>query len=206
MASADDITFKGNDIDDLENEDENLTGELILGEVQEKKPVDSPFAFNKNDEPLITFSELPEDNVEVKPAVSKSMEKKPKEEPVKPQKIEKSDSPEPKDKTASIPYIKRKAGLSIEEAKRIAEVKFSFFKFLVLYMFANIILVLIDFYLIDKFPEKGHWVHWPILVWGLAVVWYAIRAFVMKGMDLRTITDRIICRMAEKEKEKSMWG
>lgn len=82
-----------------------------------------------------------------------------------------------------------------DKAKKKVEAKIGFFIHLVVYIGVNALLVVINFATLDKVTPY-YWFIWPLLGWGIGVVFHGIMAFFLAGET--SLTERMI----EKEMKK----
>ncbi len=81
-------------------------------------------------------------------------------------------------------------------ARGRAEAKFGFYKHLAVYLAVGILLVVINFLT----APGTFWAIWPILGWGIAVIFHALSVFGARRKE------EIIDRMTDEEMGKRDWG
>ena len=77
-------------------------------------------------------------------------------------------------------------------ARKAAETKYGFYRHLAVYVVVISVLILINLLTFSG----SYWVIWPILGWGVAIVFHALSAFFFSG------SAKIIDRLTERELEK----
>jgi hypothetical protein len=80
-----------------------------------------------------------------------------------------------------------------ENAKKRVEAKIGFFVHLVVYIAVNLLLIVINLS-----TSPGHfWFQWPLLGWGIGLVFHAVGVFAMAGGS--KLKERLIAKEMEKE-------
>jgi hypothetical protein len=98
---------------------------------------------------------------------------------------------------------KSRSHISREEAKRLATQKFEFYKWFTIYLFNSIILVAINVWLRKTDIAHPVWFQWPVLLWGLVLMFPFIRVFLLKGHSLHDMIERKLEVMAEREMDRA---
>jgi len=81
-------------------------------------------------------------------------------------------------------------------ARRRAEARYGFYKHLAVYLVVNILLFLIN---LTSSPDY-FWAIWPLMGWGLAIVFHALNVFVIGQRN------EIVERLTEEEMRKDQSG
>lgn len=89
-----------------------------------------------------------------------------------------------------------------ERAKKKVDAKIGFYIHFTVYVGVNLLLVVINLATLPE-PRKGFfqdfWFYWPLLGWGIGIVFHALAAFVFSnGASLK---DRMIEKEMAKEKD-----
>lgn len=89
------------------------------------------------------------------------------------------------------------------QARRVAELKFSFYKWLGLLIPVNVLFFCMAYFQIG--PSGKYWFAWPLAVTGLLVLSQYFRAFVLKGRSLHGMIEGTIHDMAMRESRKKKY-
>ena len=126
------------------------------------------------------------------------------EKPVTPQ-------PSPKKKEAPVasqPSVAAKAPVaeevragSVVNARRVAEMKFDFYKQFSILLLVNVVFFVVSYLEIGL--SGRYWFAWPAAFSVLAIMIQHFRAFVLKGRSIQGYIDSILTRMEEKEIHRS---
>ena len=82
-----------------------------------------------------------------------------------------------------------------QRATKRVEAKIGFYIHLVVYVGVNILLIIIN---LASSPEYL-WFKWPLMGWGIGVLFHAMSIFVFSGSKLKGIKDRMIEKEMKKE-------
>lgn len=93
--------------------------------------------------------------------------------------------------------------MDFETALKIVEMKFQFWKFLAAYVIGSAIVFLINFILNKYEYEMAWWFQWPLLVYGLFLIFPFCRAYIFRGQDIQSMVKGKLHRMAEREIERT---
>lgn len=102
------------------------------------------------------------------------------------------------------PRKKARPQLSYEEARQRALMKLRFMKTTVWLLIANLAFFALSWK--EVLFTGQTWFVWPLIFSTAAVGWQALRVFVLKGRDLRSIGDRFVERMIESELDRDDAG
>ncbi|MCI5137393.1 MAG: hypothetical protein D3922_03020 [Candidatus Electrothrix sp. AR1] len=80
-----------------------------------------------------------------------------------------------------------------QRAKKRVEAKFGLYIHLSVYIAVNILLIVIN---VSTSPEH-FWFIWPLIGWGIGVVFHALKVFVFSGGS--TLKERMLAKEMEKE-------
>ena len=89
------------------------------------------------------------------------------------------------------------------QARRVAELKFNFYKWVGLLIPINALFFCMAYLQIG--PSGKYWFAWPLAVTGLLVVFQYFRAFVLKGRSLHGMIEGTIHDMAMRESRKKKY-
>ena len=103
------------------------------------------------------------------------------------------------------PPQRTRAQISREEAKRLATQKFEFYKWFTIYLFNSIILVGINVWLRRTDITHPFWFQWPVLLWGIVLMFPFIRVFLLKGQSLHVMIEKRLEEMAEREMDRATY-
>ena len=94
----------------------------------------------------------------------------------------------------SVAYVK---------ARRVAELKFGFYKLLALIVPVNVLFFFMA--RLEIGPTGQFWFFWPLGVSGLVVIFQYFRTFVLKGRNLQSLVESTIHDMAVQESRKKKY-
>ena len=80
-----------------------------------------------------------------------------------------------------------------QRAKKRVEAKFGLYIHLAVYIAVNILLIVIN---VSTSPDH-FWFIWPLIGWGIGVVFHALKVFVFSGGP--TLKERMLAKEMEKE-------
>jgi hypothetical protein len=83
--------------------------------------------------------------------------------------------------------------VSYERAELRAKAKFGFYIHLIVYVTVILILFIVN----TSTSSEYFWVKWPIMGWGIAILFHALRVYVIPGEP--KVPERMIERELEKE-------
>lgn len=89
------------------------------------------------------------------------------------------------------------------QARRVAELKFNFYKWVGLLVPINVLFFCAAYF--DVGPSGKYWFAWPLAVTGLLVIFQYFRAFVLKGRSLHGMIEGTIHDMAMRESRKKKY-
>lgn len=86
------------------------------------------------------------------------------------------------------------------QARRVAELKFGFYKWILLAVPVNLFFFSMAYFEIG--PSGKFWFAWPLAVTGIILVFHYFRAFVLKGRNLQGMIEGVLHNMTVKESRK----
>ena len=94
--------------------------------------------------------------------------------------------------------------LNFETALKIVELKFRFWQHFAAYVLASgILLVINQIIRVRSGYAESWWFQWPVLVYGVLLIIPFCRAYLFRGQDIRSMVERRLKRMAEREMARS---
>jgi hypothetical protein len=127
------------------------------------------------------------------------------EKPAPPKKNPPPAGPKPKPQAAPLPYARDLPASFYEansesylRARRVAEMKFNTLKLILAYAFLSIGFLVVN---VLMYPEVW-WCQWPIGAWAVIISFPAIKSFLFRGRDIRSVIESRLHRMALREVER----
>lgn len=89
------------------------------------------------------------------------------------------------------------------QARRVAELKFTFYKWVGLFIPVNVLFFCMAYFQIG--PSGRYWFLWPLAVTGVMLVFQYFRAFLLKGRSLHGMIEGTVHDMAMRESRKKKY-
>jgi hypothetical protein len=175
----------------------NFLGE-ILGQ-ENREDLEEMEESREEPETLFVTSEVPDEEEEepyTAPIESKKDEEVFTQKRGKPQ-VEAPEEPQ-REKPRATPMVCD--SVMYVQARRVAELKFNFYKWVALAVPVNLLLFFAAYF---EWPPKGNmWFVWPLGITGVLLIFQYLRAFVLKGRSLHGMVEGTIHEMAMKESRR----